>query len=188
MFSRIFTAAGLAAAASSAAIAADLSARAITKAVPYVQGYNWTGFYAGVNVGYAWARPTVDDFGMAGNMNGVIGGAQIGYNWQAIWWSVSIPTSKAPVRVRHKPRSSVFRSRFPNAYATSAPCGGRLGYTQDRWFAYVTGGYAHTNFGIDGTGLGVTVSSKSTNSGCTLGSGLEYAFAQNRWASSNTCI
>ena len=44
------------------------------KAVPYTALYNWTGLYAGVNLGYGWAR-TSDDFGVVGgSLNGVIGG------------------------------------------------------------------------------------------------------------------
>src|SRR5437763_9672797 len=38
--------------------------------------YNWTGFYIGANVG--WGRARTDDV----NANGVIGGGQIGANWQ----------------------------------------------------------------------------------------------------------
>ena len=180
MFSRIFTAAVLVAAASSAAIASDLPARAVTKAVPYVQSYNWTGLYAGVNVGYAWARPTVDDFGTATNLNGVIGGAQIGYNWQAGHLVFGLETD---FQGSSQNASQTMTIGFPITVSERiryfGTVRGRLGYAQDRWLAYVTGGYAYTNFGVDGTQLGVAFSSKDTGSGYTLGSGLEYAFAQN---------
>ncbi len=80
-----------------AAEAADIAARpAYTKApVPPVAG--WTGFYAGVNVGYGFNDPTVSfsrndpasaltfPTGIPAasyNVEGVLGGAQIGYNWQ----------------------------------------------------------------------------------------------------------
>ncbi|MBR1152663.1 hypothetical protein [Bradyrhizobium sp. JYMT SZCCT0428] len=53
-------------------------------------GYNWTGFYVGLNGGYSWgrARHSVDPgatfaittFGH--NVDGGLGGAQIGYNCQ----------------------------------------------------------------------------------------------------------
>ena len=73
------------------AFAADLAPRPYTKAPVIVDpGYNWTGFYVGVNGGYSWgrARATVDPgapfavttFGQ--NVDGGLGGAQIGYNWQ----------------------------------------------------------------------------------------------------------
>jgi outer membrane immunogenic protein len=80
------------------AFAADLAVPHIyTKAPPVAvdPGYNWSGFYAGINVGYGWGRSaTTADFidsrggallnSSAGkfDLNGVTGGGQIGYNWQ----------------------------------------------------------------------------------------------------------
>lgn len=80
------------------AFAADLAAPHLyTKAPPLAvdPGYNWSGFYAGLNVGYGWGRSsTTADFidsrsgtvlsSSAGafDLNGTIGGGQIGYNWQ----------------------------------------------------------------------------------------------------------
>src|SRR5712691_10721772 len=81
------------------AFAADLAARPYTKAPVYVEPvYNWTGFYIGGNVGYSWgrSRDTSSLTNGAGtvlftstdraNMDGVIGGGQIGYNWQMQNW------------------------------------------------------------------------------------------------------
>lgn len=81
------------------ASAADLAARPYTKA-PVIAApiYNWTGFYIGGNVGYSWgrSRDTSTLTNGAGtvlftsvdraNMDGVIGGGQIGYNWQTQNW------------------------------------------------------------------------------------------------------
>ncbi len=77
------------------ALAADLPAKVYTKAPPPVVVYDWTGFYAGVNVGYSWGRSSSTDTFFdptAGtilsatsgkfDMNGAIGGGQIGYNWE----------------------------------------------------------------------------------------------------------
>ncbi len=80
------------------AFAADLAVPHIyTKAPPVAvdPGYNWSGFYAGFNIGYGLGRSaTTVDFIDAGvnaplsssagtfNLDGVIGGGQIGYNWQ----------------------------------------------------------------------------------------------------------
>jgi outer membrane immunogenic protein len=86
--------------ATTGAYAADLAPRPYTKAPIIVDpGYNWTGFYAGLNIGYSWGRSsTTESFrdALTGtilnanavkfDMNGVIGGGQIGYNWQQSNW------------------------------------------------------------------------------------------------------
>lgn len=98
------------------ALAADLRLPVKAPVVAPVVVYNWTGFYAGVNVGYSWGRDNADivgtattttrtrDFRTAGptliadttvvsapvgfagtgstNVDGFVGGGQIGYNWQ----------------------------------------------------------------------------------------------------------
>src|ERR1039457_587523 len=49
--------------------------------------FSWTGFYAGINGGYAWGHSSWSDPAIgasSGNFNtsgGVVGG-QLGYNWQ----------------------------------------------------------------------------------------------------------
>lgn len=85
-------------AATSAASAADLAARPYTKAPVMEPIYNWTGFYIGGNVGYSWGRSSDTSTLTNGagavlftsadraNMDGVIGGGQIGYNWQVQSW------------------------------------------------------------------------------------------------------
>src|ERR1700754_4405067 len=70
------------------ALAADLPQRMVTKAPPLVQSYNWTGFYIGANVGYAWGRTTGSLAGAPGNFDtdGVFGGGQLGGNYQIGNW------------------------------------------------------------------------------------------------------
>jgi outer membrane immunogenic protein len=81
------------------ALAADLPARTYTKAPVMVDpGYNWSGFYIGGNVGYSWGRSNDTStltntagttlFTTAGgaNLDGVVGGGQIGYNRQIQNW------------------------------------------------------------------------------------------------------
>jgi outer membrane immunogenic protein len=41
--------------------------------------YNWSGFYAGVNLGYEWGKITNSNI----EPSGIAGGAQGGYNWQS---------------------------------------------------------------------------------------------------------
>src|ERR1700709_137694 len=99
--------AGIAAVASllsTGVFAADLAP--YTKAAPvYVAPvYNWTGFYIGGNVGYSWGRSRdtatlTDGTGTIlftdiarNNMDGVVGGGQIGYNWQTSSWLWGVET------------------------------------------------------------------------------------------------
>lgn len=78
--------------------AADLPRRAIVPAATPLPVFTWTGFYAGVNAGYAWGRDTVtnasSDEGLQNSLNGLeaervklksggfTGGGQLGYNYQ----------------------------------------------------------------------------------------------------------
>lgn len=78
--------------------AADLPARVYSKAPPMAPIANWTGFYAGLNIGYGFKDPTVSFVpgdplftlntpaggipSTSYNVKGVTGGGQIGYNWQ----------------------------------------------------------------------------------------------------------
>jgi outer membrane immunogenic protein len=81
--------------AATSAFAADLPAKVYTKAPVIVDpGYNWTGFYAGLNGGYSWGRANstfaapvfpipIPVLGVGRqDVNGGIAGGQVGYNWQ----------------------------------------------------------------------------------------------------------
>ncbi len=81
------------------ALAADLPARTYTKAPATIDpGYNWTGFYIGGNLGYSWGRSSdsstltngagtvLFSSGGSSNLDGIVGGGQIGYNWQMQNW------------------------------------------------------------------------------------------------------
>lgn len=82
----------------SSAYAADMAPRYTKAPPPVVEVWNWTGFYIGGNIGYSWgrSRDTSSLTNGAGtvlftsadraNMDGVIGGGQIGYNWQVQNW------------------------------------------------------------------------------------------------------
>src|SRR5215471_228131 len=83
--------------AAGAASAADLAARPYTKAPAYIEPlFNWTGFYVGGHIGGAWTNEqwinsanttAFGDLspgqGFRQRGSGIMGGAQIGYNWQA---------------------------------------------------------------------------------------------------------
>ncbi|MDP3401776.1 MAG: porin family protein [Brevundimonas sp.] len=80
--------AGLAAAGlSTTAFAADLGApRSPVPSAIVTAAQNWTGFYAGVHVGYGWGQQRVEDDNpvvyYTVQPRGVFGGFQFGYNYQ----------------------------------------------------------------------------------------------------------
>ncbi len=182
----------------SPALAADLRAPMPVKAPAYVAAYNWTGFYLGVNVGYGWAHAddalsVVSPAGVAvftgagtTNLNGVIGGGQIGYNWQTgnllfgveadIQGSGETAVSNMGCGVIGACSLSV--SDHIRWFGTAR---GRVGYAADRWLFYITGGGAwqglSSDVGATVTGVGTSglLGTSSTRFGWVLGGGVETA-------------
>jgi outer membrane immunogenic protein len=92
MFKKLLVAAALSCA-PVISMAADLPARgpaAAPSPVYAVPSFAWTGFYAGVHVGYGWADHALTNSSPPGpatrvvsvDSDGVLGGVQAGYNWQ----------------------------------------------------------------------------------------------------------
>jgi len=80
----LLTTIGLLAVAATAAVAADLPRAMPARAPAYIPiGYNWTGFYLGINGGYAWGRSHWNSFGSSSDPSGAMVGGTAGYNWQA---------------------------------------------------------------------------------------------------------
>jgi outer membrane immunogenic protein len=156
------------------ASAADLAARPYTKApVAAVAVYNWTGFYVGGNVGYAWGRSSTDtvldptsswaveplDFRnqLVGFSNqrlspaGVNGGVQAGYNYQAGSWVVGVEADVSASDLRESvtvigqngPVLRTINESIRNDWF--ATFRPRVGYAADRTLLYVTGGLAVGN-------------------------------------------
>src|SRR5262249_49788539 len=85
-----FGAGALAVGSATVASAAHLRAP-VTKAPPPVtMVYNWTGFYCGGHVGGAWGDKDWVAVGVgplgSHNVDGFIGGGQVGYNYQVGRW------------------------------------------------------------------------------------------------------
>jgi len=209
----MLTSVALAALISGPAFAADL-ARPVYKAPPPpVEVWSWTGFYLGVNVGYSFGRTNTDadvfdaDSGallFAGNnnfnLNGVIGGGQIGFNWQnGIWvWGL-----EADIQGSGQKGSTAFDCpvSFCNFDADTSPSNIAVATVDQRlrWFgtararlgvtvaptvlAYVTGGLAYgevkTDLSLSGFTIGgalapiALASTTTTKAGWTAGGGIE---------------
>ncbi len=181
----------------SAASAADLPSRVVKPApyIPVAPAFTWTGFYVGVNAGYAFSNS--DKITNSGNAaynalgvpsfsasrDGFIGGAQAGYNYQINpQFVVGLETDIQYTDLK-KTGVDVFgdRARVETNYLGTVR--GRIGFVpMDRTLLYVTGGlaYGDTKLSASTTGFpGLTGSKRDTAAGWTLGGGVEYAFTQN---------
>ena len=180
-----------------AASAADLGAR-YTKAPAYAEPlFNWTGFYVGGHIGGAW---TNEQFINSGNTSafgdllpgegyrqrksGVMGGAQIGYNWQAnnyvfgVEGTISGLDNKGSfVNTAFPPANDVFSWRA-NVLATVV---GRAGFAVQNNLFYIKGGYAGVNNRLSVTDPVVAGTGGQTHwhNGWTVGAGWEYGVTRN---------
>ncbi|AXK80082.1 porin family protein [Pseudolabrys taiwanensis] len=176
---RSFTALGAAVAVlgfATAASAADLPRREAmpAKAPMYAPLYNWTGLYVGVNLGGGWSDAN-SNFGKA---SGVVGGGQIGYNWQAAG-SPFVLGLEADIQGTSIKNSADLGGGITGDAKVPAfgTVRARLGYAWDRFMVYGTGGFAYSDTKVSLTGPGGSISSDKWGSGWTVGGGVEWAFA-----------
>ncbi len=168
-------------ASSFSAQAADIP-RPIYKGVnPVVAYYNWTGFYVGINGGYAWGTSDWSAVPAANNKpNGWLVGGTIGYNYQvgSIVWGIEGDWDWSNVKDTVGCGPGVNCSTENNWLATFR---GRVGYAFDRWLPYITGGGAMGNVraSISVPAFGFMDSATKNLWGWTVGAGVEYAFLSN---------
>lgn len=146
--------------------------------------YNWAGCYGGGNIGYSWGRAytnttTPSLFINAGNiipsstysnsnsLDGVIGGGQVGCNWQPnnghwvygfetdIQWSGEKGSFETSNLTAYNLTNDidVFTNIDPDtAIAWFGTVRGRLGYVfNNNWLVYATGGFAYGKVKYSGT-------------------------------------
>ena len=198
------------------ALAADLPAPIYRKAPVVVDpGYDWTGFYLGGNLGYSWGRSSDTSsltngvgttlFSSSGstNLDGIVGGGQIGYNWQVQNWVWGL---EADIQGTDEKGS---RSYTCGVAVCTPPVGGFLALVipgpavpvtlnqKIDWFGtvrgrvgilatpqvlfYATGGLAYGEVATNAT-IGAALSPFSatdTKAGYTVGAGIEGAIGGN---------
>jgi outer membrane immunogenic protein len=157
-----------------AANAADLPRREAmpAKAPVFAPVYNWTGFYLGVNLGGGWSS-SESNFGEA---SGVVGGGQIGYNWQAVGSPLVLGLEADFQGTSLKNTATVGAISGEAKVPAFGTVRARIGYAWDRFMVYGTGGWAYSNTDVKLTGPGGSISDEKWGSGYTLGGGLEWAF------------
>ncbi|HUI22652.1 MAG TPA: outer membrane beta-barrel protein [Methylocella sp.] len=217
MYRKIFLAsAGAIVLSGSAALAAEPA----PTPPPPAPAFTWTGIYAGGQIGYAWTTgnnywngydpyffavtgsPAYINTSLYNNPNGVIGGANVGYNYQfnqLTWFSSSGIVLGIEGSVDGTSLSNTGVAAFPDGtlatvHSNSDVQGGirgRLGIAWDRLLIYATGGVTwggfNTNVTIANAGLsnggfplfasGSGVS--TTRTAGTVGGGIQYAVTNN---------
>jgi outer membrane immunogenic protein len=175
-----------------AARAADLPARK-TAPLPYLAppAFTWTGVYAGVNVGYGFSeRRSYTDatYGAVtglGGGGGVIGGGQVGYNYQFTPGSgfvVGLEADYQGAKLNEKRAGLIGTTPYLNVSPGLDYFGtvrGRVGYAVDRLLVFGTAGLAY------GGGSRPSFASsypytlpRETGIGWAAGAGVEYALTQ----------
>ena len=158
-------------------------------------GMQWGGFYAGGQLGGAWSEtdwhyenhnwfntlgPTqvISNFDIDGS--GIMGGGQLGFNYQTGAWVFGIEGSVAGTELDGSIRSPFFPAsdRYSMDVSWLTTVTGRVGYAWDRWLAYAKGGWAGADIELDLFDRNTPVRAKSSTwaDGYTLGGGAEYAF------------
>jgi outer membrane immunogenic protein len=194
------------------ATAADLAVKApVYKAPPPVAFYSWTGFYIGANVGYGWGKtnddvsylPDPGSFGAApfsssASLKGVLGGVQLGYNWQFQQVVFGLEADIDAAGIKGDPYTQPLANNagvpnptwFQSAHQEVDWLGtvrARLGFTPvDRALFYVTGGLAygqvktnsHTAFDPNPP-TQYFESNSVWKAGWTVGAGVEWAVFDN---------
>jgi outer membrane immunogenic protein len=162
--------------ASSAAYAADMPAKTYAPVTP-MPVMSWTGFYAGLNVGYGWADVGIS--GSSNNLTGVLGGGQVGYNWQS---GAIVFGLEADIQASGQKRSdTVGIFTIDQKLPWFATLRGRIGYAPGPWLFYATGGAAWVNYKLSVSALGTTISDDATKTAWTVGLGAEWMFMP-RWS------
>lgn len=162
------------------------------KAPPPATAYNWTGFYIGGNLGYGWARAsgtaTVAGIASAGseNLNGAVGGAQVGYNWQTGNWVWGIESDLQVTGQRATNSGTGFgltvseTDKLPWFGTTRL----RGGFAAGPWLFYGTGGIGYGQIKSEVSFSGVltgTANSSTTRAAWVAGAGVETAINNSNW-------
>jgi outer membrane immunogenic protein len=173
------------------ASAADMAARPYTKApvAAPIAVYNWTGFYLGAQVGYAWGDNRTTEFVTATgvptgftqgfNMDGFVGGGHVGYNWQVGQFVFGLEGDIEGADINGGYRlANLNGTDF--RLDTQASIRGRLGVAFNNSLLYVTGGAAWADMEHTYVFANTLFETHSTTrTGWTVGAGWEYGFTPN---------
>ena len=171
------------------------------KAPPPIAVFSWTGCYAGLQVGYGTGKSRHTSAGSTNgvangnagvdlapqfNVNGGLGGGEIGCNYQTGNWVLGVEIDGS--WAAKSGQANDYNPPFPGSYLQTtserwlAMARGRIGYAQDKWLWYVTGGGAWAGIDVqEYDGLAPTLRNSGVQrvnrGGWVVGFGTEYAVA-----------
>lgn len=176
--------------------AADLMPSMAPVPMP-ITAIQWGGFYIGGQVGGAWSTldwrfdnpnyfntlgPNLLGTDFDQDARGVMGGGQVGFNYQTGAWVFGVEGSAAAADLN----DSIPSPFFPgfDTYTTDvrwlSTVTGRVGYARDRWLLYAKGGWAGADIRLNlfEANTGIRASSTDWVNGWTVGGGAEYALGR----------
>jgi outer membrane immunogenic protein len=159
---------------------------------------NWAGFYLGGNIGSGIGRDhtafTLTAVGTSTELfnlspDGINGGIQAGYNWQAANWVFGLEAdiqassqrdNRACVQTCNPLVAPVIFAAYDAKLPWYGTVRGRVGYSVGSTLFYATGGYAYgrvkTNIAAAFLGFPGNVEISNTKGGWTVGGGIETPF------------
>jgi outer membrane immunogenic protein len=151
---------------------------------------NWAGVYAGANIGGAWssADGTITMGGASGSISGngagFLGGVQVGYNWQSGSFVAGLETDFQGSSGSGSADAAIGAITVTGTAKTPwfGTIRGRVGYANEGWLFYVTGGGLYGESTLDGVVSTTGPFSSSANYWTwTAGAGVE-TFLWDRWS------
>ena len=162
--------------AAGAASAADLPSRKGPVAAPVYlpPAFTWTGFYVGANAGYGWGNVNANGWANVGDLDGFVGGGQVGYNYQMGQFVIGAEADFQGADLTSGNNLGLVRVKTEYFGTVRA----RVGVAFDRFMPYITGGWAYGNVKTSIPALAFS-SDRTHTGGYAIGGGLEYAFTNN---------
>ena len=184
---RFLVSAALAALATTAASAADIPIydAYATPPAEMSSGYDWSGFYVGTQLGWAWGSADADFNNGAPSLeydpDGFLIGGHAGYNYQmgALVTGVEADLEWADLNGSDSSTAGL-TSKGEVEVNVQGSIRARLGAGIDRALLYTTAGVAYAGVDVEGGPVdGSKNSFSETQWGWTAGGGAEYAIMQN---------
>ncbi len=156
---------------------------------------SWAGFYLGGQVGYGtdsvrWRNLGASPLFSPPNSlvldrgGGVIGGGQLGYNFQLNRMVFGIEGSMSAADFDRSFASPFFPATdtWSSKLTWLGTVTGRIGYGFDSWLPYIKGGFAAGNVdtSIRNNAIGAALQGSAVHYGWTVGGGVEFKVARHR--------